>query len=59
MAVYVEGENGNILLVKKGQTMEELVKKIKAEQTTNGGKVSPCVKDILETKQKLKDKGVL
>jgi len=46
MAVYTENK-GTITLLKKGQTLEEVVKKIKDKQ---GGSASSCVKDILNSK---------
>jgi len=59
MAIVSLDKDGNRVVRKRGQTLVEKVKNIKAEQAANGEKVSPCIKDIVETKQKLKDEGVL
>ncbi len=59
MAIIVLNDKGERVVLQKGQTLEEKVKHIKAEQAASGEKVSPCIKDILDTKKKLKDKGEL
>lgn len=59
MAVITLDKDGNRVVLQRGQTLEQKVKTIKSENIVKGIKNPECIKDILATKNKLKEDEVL
>ena len=55
MAVIGLDKDGNQVVLRKGQTMAEHVESIKEDNIKKGIKNPECVKDILKTKQSMKE----